>query len=251
MRELLLVVTLILQIQNGQPVGSATGFFYEKNASLYLVTNRHVVLDETKNIKPELLRLKLHKDPNDLTKNIDIDIPLYSDGKAKWHSHPDYSAKKIDIAIIEIDSEKLKPYSFKALSASTFLRKDYSLAMGEDVMVLGFPRGLSDAKHNLPINRSAMIASAYSVDFQGNPYFLIDANLHPGMSGSPVFTRAKSIWLAADGSHKAYNEPVSFFLGVHSATLGVTLPTGQQEPLGLGAVWYGYLIEEIIASFSK
>jgi S1-C subfamily serine protease len=251
MRELLLVVTLILQMQNGQAVGSATGFFYERNGSLYLVTNRHVVMDETKSIKPDLLKVKLHTDPNDLTKNGDVDIPLYSNGIAKWHVHPDYSAKKIDIAVIEVDSSKLKPYFFKALSAAIFLHKDYSLAMGEDVMVIGFPRGLSDSKHNLPINRSAMISSAYNINFQGSPLFLVDGNLHPGMSGSPVLTRAKSIWQASDGSHKAYNEPISFFLGVFSATLGVTLPTGQQEPLGLGTVWYGYLIEEIIHSFSK
>jgi S1-C subfamily serine protease len=251
MNELLVVVTLILQITNGQIVGSATGFFYEKNDSLYLITNRHVVIDETKGIKPDILRVKLHSDPNDLTKNGDVDIPLYSNNIAKWHVHPDYSAKKIDIAVIEIDPNKLKPYFFKALSASVFLRKEYSLAMGEDVMVIGFPRGLSDTKHNLPINRSAMVSSAYNIDFQGSPLFLVDANLHHSMSGSPVMTRAKSIWLSSDGSLKSYKEPISFFLGIFSATLGVNLPTGQQEQLGLGTVWYGYLIEEIIDSFSK
>jgi S1-C subfamily serine protease len=251
MRELLVVVTLIFQIQNGQVVGTATGFFYEKNNSIYLVTNRHVVIDETNNIKPEALRVKLHTDPNDLTKNAEIDIPLYSRGLSKWHVHPDYSTKKIDIAVIEIDPNKLKPYFFKTLSAAILLNKDYSLAMGEDVMVIGFPRGLSDTKYNLPINRSAMISSAYNIDFQGNPLFLVDANLHPGMSGSPVLTRAKSIWQASDGSLKSYNAPVSFFLGVFSSTLGINLPTGQQEPLGLGTVWYAYLIGEIINSLSE
>jgi hypothetical protein len=71
------------------------------------------------------------------------------------------------------------------------------------------------------------------------------------MSGSPVMTRAKSIWATSDGDLKAYKQPISYFLGVFSATLGINLPTGQQEQLGLGAVWYGYLIEEIIDSMSK
>jgi hypothetical protein len=48
-------------------------------------------------------------------------------------------------------------------------------------------------------------------------------------------TRAKSIWATSDGSLKSYKEPVPFFLGFSLATLGVNLPTGQQEQLGLGA----------------
>jgi|RhiMetdeSRZDD1v2_1073273.scaffolds.fasta_scaffold81909_2 S1-C subfamily serine protease len=251
MSDLLVVVALVLQIQNGQPVGTATGFFYVKNDTIYFVTNRHVVIDETKGIKSDLLRVRLHTDPNDLTKNKDVDIPLYTNGMAKWHVHPNYSTKKIDIAIVEIDPNNLQPYYFKALSATVFLPKEFPLALGEDVMVIGFPRGLSDTTHNLPINRSAMISSAHTIDFQGNPQFLVDANLHPGMSGSPVMTRAKSIWATSDGALKAYKEPVPYFLGVFSATLGFKLPSGQQEQLGLGTVWHGYLIEEIIDSMSK
>jgi S1-C subfamily serine protease len=251
MSELLVVVALVLQIQNGQPIGTATGFFYTKNDTIYFVTNHHVVIDETKGIKSDLLKVRLHTDPNDLTKNGDVDIPLYTNGAAKWHVHPDYSTKKIDIAIVEIDQDSLKPYYFKALSVAVFLPKQFPLALGEDVMVIGFPRGVSDTTHNLPINRSAMISSAHRIDFRGNPQFLVDANLHPGMSGSPVMTRAKSIWATSDGDLKAYKEPVPYFLGVLSDTLGVNLPTGQQEQLGLGTVWYGYLIEEIIDSMSQ
>ena len=64
-------------------------------------------------------------------------------------------------------------------------------------------------------------------------------------------TRAKSIWASSDGSLKTYKEPIPFFLGVYSATVGITFPTGQQEKLGLGVVWYGNLIEEIIDSLTK
>ena len=56
MNELLVIVALIVQIQNGQPIGTATGFFYLKNDTVYLVTNRHVVLDEAKRIKPDIHR---------------------------------------------------------------------------------------------------------------------------------------------------------------------------------------------------
>lgn len=53
MNELLFIVALITMVQGSQNVGSATGFFYVKNDVLYFITNRHVVIDETKDIKPD------------------------------------------------------------------------------------------------------------------------------------------------------------------------------------------------------
>lgn len=142
MNELLVIVALVVQLQNGQPVGTATGFFYIKNDVLYFVTNRHVVIDETKNIKPDLLRIKLHVDAKDLTKNVDVDIPLYSNGVAKWHIHKDYTARKIDIAVIELDQNKFKTGLFlKALNASNFIPKNLLLRAGDDVIVPAFREG--------------------------------------------------------------------------------------------------------------
>src|ERR1051326_8929810 len=201
MNELLVIVTLLIQIQNGQPKGTATGFFYMKNHTVYLVTNRHVVIDENKNLKPDLLRARVHTDPSDLTKNIDLDIPLYANGTARWHVHKDYSAKRMDIAVVELDQARMKSGVFiKALSSQNFLPANFLVAPGEDVMVLGFPRGLSDTTYNLPINRSAMISSAYKINFQGLPLFLVDSNLHPGMSGSPVMTKPKNMWSDTAGN---------------------------------------------------
>ena len=249
--EILAVVILIVQIQSGQPVGTATGFFYVKNDIVYMVTNRHVILDEEKGIKPDTLRVKLHVDPTHMTNNVDFDIPLYSASLARWHVHPDYVTKKIDIAVIEMDQKALRAgHFFKGLSASNFLPKEYVIQPGEDVMVIGFPRGFSDSTHNLPLVRNAMISSAYSVDFRGSPFFLIDANLHPGMSGSPVITKPKNTWPDDKGNINILTGSPMYFLGVHSATIVLPLSSGK-ESLGLGTVWYGYLIEEIIDSFEK
>ena len=90
MSELLFVVSLVTMIQNGNPVGTATGFFYAKNDAVYFVTNRHVVIDGPKGLKPDLLRIRLHTTLDDLTKNVERDIPLYKNGKATWHVHKDY-----------------------------------------------------------------------------------------------------------------------------------------------------------------
>ena len=43
-----------------------------------------------------------------------------------------------------------------------------------------------DDVFNLQVVRNGTVASAYPMRFRGQPYFLIDARLHEGTSGSPV-----------------------------------------------------------------
>jgi len=247
-RETFIAVALTIQLQGGKPIGTGTGFFYTKDEILYFVTNHHIVLPKQKGIKPDTLRLKLHVDPNDLTKNQDFDIKLYSKGKPVWHVHKDYNEKKIDIAVLKLDLHAVqKKYIIKALSGANFLPKKYVLAPGQDVFVLGYPRGLSDTKHNLPLARNAMVSSLYPVHFEGNPFFLIDAVLHPGMSGSPVFTKPSNTWVDNQGNVDIKAGNPFYFLGVHSDTLHAKLAS-RKEPLGLGTVWYANLIDEIIDS---
>jgi len=57
----------------------------------------------------------------------------------------------------------------------------------EDTVVVGYPDGLWDARNNLPIFRRAATATHPTVDYQGEPKFLIDCAIYPGSSGSPVF----------------------------------------------------------------
>jgi hypothetical protein len=78
--------------------------------------------------------------------------------------------------------------------------------------------------------------------------FLVDSNLHPGMSSSPVMTRPKNMWADKKGNTNVLTGSPTYFVGIFSATLSVNVTATQQEALGLGAVWYARLIEEIIAS---
>jgi len=247
-QQLLLVVALVIQLQGGTRIGTGTGFFYIKNDSFYFVTNRHIVLDETKGIKPEALLLNLHTDTNDLTKNDNLEIPLYDEGKPIWYEHKKWKSQGVDIAVLKLDRNEIQNrYVLKALSSENLLPKKYPLPPGQDVFVLGYPRGLSDTKHNLPLARNAMISSSHGVPFRGQPYFLVDATLHPGMSGSPVFTKPSNTWVDKKGNVDMKTGNPIYFLGIHSASLSVKLPSGE-EPLGLGTVWYGDLIEEIVLS---
>jgi S1-C subfamily serine protease len=250
MSDLLLVVALLVMVQGGKDVGTATCFFYSKDGIVYLVTNRHVVLDEAKGLRPDTLRVRLHTDANDLTKNVERAIPLDRGAKPAWHVHRDYARNGVDVAVVELDARVTVGTVIKALNRDNFIPDQFLIAPGEDLMVVGFPRGFADTAHNLPIIRGALVASAYGVPFQGAPLFLVDANLHPGMSGSPVMTRPKNIWPDKNGNVSMMTGTPTYFLGVFSATVSVPVSPTEKEALGLGAVWYANLIEEIITAIS-
>src|SRR5579859_7884886 len=60
---LLLAVTRITTIAGGKVKSNATGFFFERDDRLYLVTARHVLCDEASGHRPDELLIDLHVDP--------------------------------------------------------------------------------------------------------------------------------------------------------------------------------------------
>ena len=62
-----------------------------------------------------------------------------------------------------------------------------SLMAVEDVIMVGYPIGLADDIHNLPLIRSGITASHPAIDFRCKPEGVVDMACFPGSSGSPVF----------------------------------------------------------------
>jgi S1-C subfamily serine protease len=247
MDQLLLAVIFIVQLQGGKPIGTATGFFYQADGKVYLVTNRHVVIDETKGLRPDTLLVKLHTDGADLTKFVERTVRLYDGPTPRYRVHRSYPSPAIDVAVISLPPEVLDKAVIKAISKENFAPDDVAIAVGQRAIITGCPYGLHDTKNNLAIARSGMIASMYSVDFQGLPAFLVDANLHPGTSGSPVMSEPSTLTTRKNGNTTVSNVPAFYFLGVHSAIINLGKPGEKPESLGLAQVWRARLIEEIIA----
>ena len=63
---------------------------------------------------------------------------------------------------------------------------DDPVEVGRSVLIVGFPLGFHDTLHHLPVVRQSIIASAFGLRFQGQGYFLTDARMHRGTSGSPI-----------------------------------------------------------------
>ena len=227
----------------------ASGFFYADSDRLFFVTNRHVVIKEDENYYPDEIRLRLHLTSNDIRQNDDFSLSLYNaSGNPIWLEHTDKEAN-IDVVALPLDREYIRTRFFiKSFSLSNLIPGDVEIGIGEDILVMGYPMGFYDIVHNLPIIRSATLASIYPVPFSGRPMVLIDSRLHRGTSGSPVLTKPTQMLRRQDGSTSILRAPVSFLLGVHSASVDIRdRDPNQDEPLGLSVVWFAKLIMEIIS----
>jgi len=233
-------------------VVSGTGFFFEQAGALYLITNRHMVIKEADGYKPEGIQFFMHTKARDLTKGTVYTVKLYDEkGKKVWLEHPVYK-EYADVVAIRLDNEYFKKeFVFRPFTQDNLPTKTDIFYVGEDVIVIGFPLNFYDDYNNLPVVRSGIVASFYLTGFRNNPYFLIDARLHSGTSGSPVLGKPGKARSTAAGGLDANTIAKIYLLGIHSDVCLKSGKPGVDEPLGLNTAWYAELIPEIINEHVK
>lgn len=147
----------------------------------YLVSNKHVLSDPTSK-----LVLLFHKRGDD-----GEPVPGYAwkdeieNYQDRYYAHPTLDLACIDISFI---GEPEKKVYFRAVPLSMIA--DYTeegLCPGLEVRYIGYPDSRFDEAHNLPIERSGIIASVPTVDYNHTPTFIIDGQVWGGSSGSPVY----------------------------------------------------------------
>ena len=180
-----------------------TGFFFgfridNDNSFIALITNKHV----------------LHG-----AKNAIINVSRMKDGQPsfgeynKWTiegvdknivGHPDPA---IDIAGFPVGSilnqmvDAGQPPFFQHLQAENIPsdKAIQSLSAVEDILMIGYPTGVWDSTHNIPIIRRGITATPYARDYEGRPEFMIDCACFPGSSGSPVIIASQGSYPMKDG----------------------------------------------------
>jgi hypothetical protein len=230
--SLLLAVTRVSTFSAKQPLTGATGFFFERDSRLFLVTSRHVVLDEVSNHRPDSLTIELHVDANNIAALTQWSIPLYRDGQPLWRQAVD-AGGTVDVVAVEVERPSLPDSTVLIAFTPGHLVADLEeIEVGAPVLIAGFPLGFHDNLHHLPVVRQAVIASAFGMRFQGQGFFLTDATMHRGTSGAPVVTR-----VSAERSGRG--ELAWRLLGVHSGRMDVTnRDIVEDDRLGLNCAWY-------------
>jgi len=239
--SILLTVTRLLTFDGNKNLTNATGFFFERDERLFLVTSRHVVYDEPSKHFPTRIEIELHTNPDNFAESIGFSIPLYNNGESLWRQGLD-TAGEIDVALIEIHRPALPPnMAYRAFKPQHLMQQFDQVEVGASLLVVGFPLGFHDAVHHMPVARQAIIASSFGLRFEGQGYFLTDARVHRGASGAPVVMRV----LEED---PAQGDLPWMLLGVHSARLDVgTRDLTLDESLGLNCAWYANILLTLTA----
>jgi hypothetical protein len=117
---------------------------------------------------------------------VDLSFPL---PESDWTGHPDPA--------IDLTAIKLRVFQQHASSQGKelgvfslgprFIPGDLAAFDAvEDVVMIGYPNGLSDSVNNYPLVRRGITASHPGVDFNGRPQIAVDMACFHGSSGSPV-----------------------------------------------------------------
>ena len=187
-------VTVRISIQN--PLGSVkqetsgTGFFYRSNfplvdgsldSRLLLISNKHVFVDPTRKMTIRVNKKKGDGSPN-LGDVVSVEFHGFAD---RFYPHPDPS---VDLACVDVTPLLGQPLYIRHLGDKFLTSIDYAkVALGSDVLFVGYPNDFYDTRNNLPLARKGSLSSIPSADFKGKGELVIDAEVFEGSSGSPVF----------------------------------------------------------------
>jgi len=229
---ILLTTTRVSTFLGAHLLTAASGFFFERDGRLFLVTSRHVVFDQPTAHLPDRIEIPIHLDARDLTRIYIVSLDLYRGGRGVWRQGKDQGGE-VDVAVIEVDRGLLPASAeLRCFGPDHLQRALEELEVGTTLQIVGFPLGFYDTVHHLPVVRQAAIASAFGVRFQGEGCFLTDARTHRGMSGAPVVLRSAG--------------PPGLpwkLLGVHSSNLDMRTRDPQiDDALGLNVAWYADML---------
>ncbi|MDP3660577.1 serine protease [Phenylobacterium sp.] len=109
-------------------------------------------------------------------------------GGPVWTRHPSRDVAAIAIVAPPEFAKAAIPADYLA-GDDTFSKNQ--IGAGDEMMALGFPRGLAANQAGFPILRSGRVASYPVAPATVFPTFLLDFSVFPGNSGGPVFMTAK------------------------------------------------------------
>ena len=115
----------------------SSGFFFEREGRLFLVTSRHVMIDKPSGHFPDRIEMELHTDAKNLTRSNRMSVPLYLNGKSVWRQGGD-TGGEIDAAVLELERAAL-PQSvvLRCFTPAHLLRSLQEVEVGTSVLIVG------------------------------------------------------------------------------------------------------------------
>jgi Trypsin-like peptidase domain len=252
--EQVFLVTVRIENLTDNEVG--TGFLIKKPIKegfeqILLFSNKHVFWGKKDILKQGIakdLRITMHRkdaeESSALGSTHTFLFKLERDNLG-YCEHPD---ENVDVACLNISALANVgiPLHYKAIDIENFFNFERSdIVSAEKIIFVGYPTGFYDQVNFLPILRTGTIASIPSVNFNGKSQILIDAQVFPGSSGSPVFVpingRYKLLGIISEAFYKGLD-----FVEIESTnqpeTEKIKIPT---QWIGLGLLYTSEILQTV------
>ena len=196
--EKLMFNTVRLVASNGS---SGTGFFYnfkiDDMVFPTIVTNKHVV-----NYNPnEIMTFHLHL--KGLNGSAEGNFKVTYSSNWIFHSTKDLCFCFVNPLFEQVKKATGKDVFYSANDSSIVATpaKLNELSALEELVMVGYPIGLWDAKNNFPVFRKGFTASHPAYDFNEPGIGLADMACFPGSSGSPIYILNENGYVDKNGNH--------------------------------------------------
>lgn len=248
--------------------GSGTAFVFRhrkgRATAEYLVSARHVVENARS------LGVSFHQRQGDGPRLTEVQRHAFDTAQSPWHFHPD---PDVDVAVtplapIEAELARSGTQIYHCAIDVELVPDADDLAQCdaiEEIVFIGYPNGIWDRKHHLPIVRRGCTATPVVIDFEQTPRFLVDAAVFGGSSGSPVFIFNPGEWVNRHGQMVPGNRLLFvgvvgsvYFRSALNEVIDVPQPAQQvrrvardREMLDLGMVFKSRCVVEAIEAIGR
>lgn len=219
--KLLYSTTRIRVFTESGKVWSGTGFFVtlkpNPNEDIYFVfSNKHVLVADEK----ATIEIAFHLDDGKhMPSNKNIKVKQEINEKLLIE-HPDKDVDLCAYCIGPIINNLAKDNIEVFLQSveTDLIPKDFSMFDAiEDIIMIGYPKGIADEVNNLPIVRRGITATPLSNDYCGEKIFAVDMACFPGSSGSPVYIYNNGNYIDPRLNARIIGKTRLFLLGILSS----------------------------------
>lgn len=163
--------------------GMGTGFFFvfQIGESIYpfIITNKHVV-ENCNSMQITISKKREIDNPESVAFKLEDIQSIKLD-------HSKHNVDICAIPAIDLFNDNFELDIAYLTQSDIRTNEIKNLNFVEDVLMVGYPRGVIDNYNNLPVFRKGITATHPGIKFRNQKEFLVDMTITNGSSGSPVY----------------------------------------------------------------
>lgn len=152
-------------------------------------------------------------------------------GNGLWLRHPERDIAALWVNFPQFIKDRALDFNLLADEKSL---KQIDIGLGDELLALGYPKGLAANGYGFPILRSGKVSSYPIVPIIEFPSFLMDFSVFAGNSGGPVY-------VVYDENNKKKNKAKQLIMGIIAQQVSL-----DDERLEIGIVLHASFVRDLL-----